>query len=174
AIGLSGCGDAHLGDYYGRRTHTAFDAQAQAKGGDSAGTLDADDAKITLARQRGRALPGTPGAAYGAAGAPYGGTSYRRSALPGRVVDGHDVGRRPRLVSDGADPAGRREMKRRARERGAMMVIMAGVLLLFAVLALGALTVLRIIVARQEVQRVADSACLAATTIVKHDGLPFD
>lgn len=65
-------------------------------------------------------------------------------------------------------------MKPRARERGAMMVIMAGVLLLFAVLALGALTVLRIIVARQEVQRVADAACLAATTIVKHDGLPFD
>jgi len=65
-------------------------------------------------------------------------------------------------------------MKPRARERGAMMVIMAGVLLLFAVLALGALTILRIIVARQEVQRVADAACLAATTIVKHDGLPFD
>ena len=65
-------------------------------------------------------------------------------------------------------------MKQRARERGAMMVIMAGVLLLFAVLALGALTILRIIVARQELQRVADAACLAATTIVKHDGLPFD
>jgi Flp pilus assembly protein TadG len=65
-------------------------------------------------------------------------------------------------------------MKRRARERGAMLVIMAGVLLLFAVLALGALTILRIIVARQEVQRVADAACLAATTIIKHDGLPLD
>jgi hypothetical protein len=73
----AGCGDAHLGDAYGRRTHNAFEAQAQAKGADAAGTLDADDAKITLARQRGRAVPGTPGAAYGAApGASYGGTSY--------------------------------------------------------------------------------------------------
>jgi len=89
AIGVSGCGDAHLGDYYGRRTHNAFDAQAQAKGGDSAGTLDAEDAKITLARQRGRALPGTPGAAYGAApGAPYTGTSYGGSPYPGASSTG--------------------------------------------------------------------------------------
>ena len=88
--GLGGCGDAHLGDYYGRRTHNAFDAQAQAKGGDSAGTLDADDAKITLARQRGRAVPGTPGAAYGAAGAGYGasGTSYGGSPYPGASSTG--------------------------------------------------------------------------------------
>jgi len=83
----AGCGDAHLGDAYGRRTHNAFEAQAQAKGADSAGTLDADDAKITLARQRGRAVPGTPGAAYGAApGAPYSGTSYGGS--PGSSSSG--------------------------------------------------------------------------------------
>jgi hypothetical protein len=60
---LAGCADPHLGDFYGRRTRAAFDAQAQASGGGSAGTLDADDAKITLARQRGRAIPGTAGAA---------------------------------------------------------------------------------------------------------------
>jgi len=76
----SGCGDAHLGDGYGRRTRNAFDAQAQAKGGESAGGLDADDAKTTLARQRGRALPGAPGAAAigglpGSGGMTYGGSS---------------------------------------------------------------------------------------------------
>jgi hypothetical protein len=80
ATGLTGCGDAHLGDAYGRRTKNAFDAQAQAKGGDSAGTLDADDAKITLARQRGRAVPGTPGAAV--PGLPSG-TTYGTSTYPG-------------------------------------------------------------------------------------------
>jgi hypothetical protein len=80
AVGLTGCSDAHLGDYYGRRTRTAFEAQAQAqaKPGDSAGSLDADDAKITLARQRGRALPGTPGAAMGG----YPGTTYGASPYP--------------------------------------------------------------------------------------------
>lgn len=89
ATGLSGCGDAHLGDYYGRRTHTAFEAQAQAKGADSAGTLDADDAKITLARQRGRAVPGTPGAGYGGTpGAPITGTSYGGSPYPGSSSTG--------------------------------------------------------------------------------------
>jgi hypothetical protein len=61
---LAGCADPHLGDFYGRRTRAALDAQAQAaSGGDSPGTLDADDAKVTLARQRGRAVPGTAGAA---------------------------------------------------------------------------------------------------------------
>lgn len=88
ATGLSGCGDAHLGDAYGRRTHSAFEAQAQAKGAESAGTLDADDAKITLARQRGRAVPGTPGA-YGAnPGAPTTGTSYGGSPYPGASSTG--------------------------------------------------------------------------------------
>lgn len=77
AAGLAGCGDAHLGDAYGRRTRSAFDTQAQAKGGDSAGTLDSDDAKVTLARQRGRALPGTPGANAAAQGTSgYGGMPY--------------------------------------------------------------------------------------------------
>jgi hypothetical protein len=66
AGGLAGCGDAHLGELYGRRTRGAFDAQAQAqapaKGADP-GALDADDAKLTLARQRGRGALGAPGAA---------------------------------------------------------------------------------------------------------------
>ncbi len=66
-------------------------------------------------------------------------------------------------------PAGGRD-----RERGAMILIMAGVLVLVAVLAMGALTIMRLVLARQEVQRTADAACLAATTIIKHDGLPFD
>jgi hypothetical protein len=38
----------------------------------------------------------------------------------------------------------------------------------------GALTIMRIALAKQETQRVADSACLAAATIVKTEGLPFD
>jgi hypothetical protein len=80
---LAGCADPHLGDLYGRRTRTALDAQAQTSGGDSAGRLDADDAKLTLARQRGRAAPGTAGAAqalpstgaYGYSGTILGGSS---------------------------------------------------------------------------------------------------
>jgi Flp pilus assembly protein TadG len=60
---------------------------------------------------------------------------------------------------------------RRERQRGAMMVIMAATLLLMGVLGIGVLTILRIVIARQEVQRMADAACLAATTIIKHDGL---
>jgi hypothetical protein len=58
----AGCADQHLGDLVGRRNRAVFDAQAAAKGAESAGVLDADDAKIALARHRGRALPGTPGA----------------------------------------------------------------------------------------------------------------
>jgi hypothetical protein len=60
--GAAGCADTHLGDFHGRRARGALDAQAQAqplaRGGDSAGTLDADDAKLTLARQRGRGIQG--------------------------------------------------------------------------------------------------------------------
>ena len=73
---LAGCADTHLGDFYGRRTRAALDAQAQASGGASAGTLDADDAKVTLARQRGRLPPGTGPSAAGITGSGngYGGT----------------------------------------------------------------------------------------------------
>ena len=55
-----------------------------------------------------------------------------------------------------------------------MLVIMASVLLLVAILGIGALTIMRVVVARQEVQAVADTACLTAAGIVKHEGLPFD
>jgi Flp pilus assembly protein TadG len=55
-----------------------------------------------------------------------------------------------------------------------MIVIMASVLLLFGVLAIGALTIMRVVMARQEVQGVADTACLTAVGIVKHEGLPLD
>lgn len=87
--GLAGCADAHLGDFYGRRTRTALDAQAQASGGDSAGTLDADDAKNTMARQRGRAAPGSAGAAQAVpfmGGAGYGGVGG--SAIVGGTMSG--------------------------------------------------------------------------------------
>lgn len=55
-----------------------------------------------------------------------------------------------------------------------MLVIMASVLLLIGILAIGALTIMRVVLARQEVQLIADTACLTAVGIVKHDGLPFD
>jgi hypothetical protein len=69
-------------------------------------------------------------------------------------------------------PVGRRGV--RARERGSMLPILAGAMLLLAMLGIGALTVLRVVLARQETQRVADSACLALATIVKNEGLPLD
>jgi len=62
----------------------------------------------------------------------------------------------------------------RARERGSMLPILAGAMVLLAMLGIGALTVMRVVLARQETQRVADAACLAAATIVKSEGLPLD
>jgi hypothetical protein len=62
---------------------------------------------------------------------------------------------------------------RRGRERGAMILIMAGAMLTLAVIGIVALTLMRIVLAKQETQRVADSACLAAATIIKTQGLPL-
>ncbi len=64
--------------------------------------------------------------------------------------------------------------RRRDHERGAILPIALGAMLVLVVLAFGGFTMLRVVVARQEVQRAADAAVLVATTIVKHDGLPFD
>ena len=85
---LAGCADSHLGDLYGRRTRSAFDAQAQVAVGDSAGTLDADDAKITLARQRGRVVPGTGGAAQAVPGMGGYGTGYGYSGAGNNNIIG--------------------------------------------------------------------------------------
>jgi hypothetical protein len=80
----AGCADTHLGDGFGRRAHSALEAQAQARGvGDSAGSLDSDDAKITLARQRGRAIPGAPGATPVGMAPVVGGFSYGGTSLSG-------------------------------------------------------------------------------------------
>jgi hypothetical protein len=62
---------------------------------------------------------------------------------------------------------------RRDRQRGSMMLILASAMTLLTVFAVGGITVYRVVLAKQEVQRVADTACLAATTAVKHIGLPF-
>jgi hypothetical protein len=61
ALALAGCADPHLGDVYGRRLRTAFDAQRDAK--TDGATLDADDAKLVSARHHSKPAPGTPGAA---------------------------------------------------------------------------------------------------------------
>ena len=65
-------------------------------------------------------------------------------------------------------------MQRRAAERGAILPIVLGAILLLVGLAYGGFTIMRVVLARQEAQRAADSAVLVATNIVKHDGLPFD
>jgi hypothetical protein len=72
-MGIAGmcaaCGDVHLGDGYGRRTRTALDAQAENTGADGPGTLDAEDAKVTMAKHHNPGQQtGTGGAGYTGAG----------------------------------------------------------------------------------------------------------
>jgi Flp pilus assembly protein TadG len=62
---------------------------------------------------------------------------------------------------------------RRDRQRGSMILILAGAMTMLTVFAIGSITVYRVVLAKQEVQQVADSACLTATTLVKNVGLPF-
>jgi Mg-chelatase subunit ChlD len=63
---------------------------------------------------------------------------------------------------------------RRSGERGAILPIILGGMLLLSTLFYGGLTMLRIVVARHEVQRAADAAVLVAANSVKHEGLRFD
>ncbi len=77
--GLAACGDAHMGEGYGRRTKTALDAQA-ARGGEGGLPLDGDDARMVMQQHRlgGAAVSGTgtmpSTSSYGSYGG-YGGIS---------------------------------------------------------------------------------------------------
>lgn len=59
------------------------------------------------------------------------------------------------------------------RQRGAMLVIVAAVLALLGAMVLGAFTMSRVYLAKQETQRAADAACLAAVSIIRGSGMPF-
>jgi hypothetical protein len=62
------CGDVHLGDGYGRRTRTALDAAAENTGADGPGTLDAEDSKLTMAKQHNPTMQSANGTAGGSGG----------------------------------------------------------------------------------------------------------
>jgi hypothetical protein len=62
-------------------------------------------------------------------------------------------------------------MARRDHERGGVLPLLLGMLLILAVAFFGATTIGRFVVARQEAQRAADAVCLAIGTIVRNEGL---
>lgn len=65
-------------------------------------------------------------------------------------------------------------MRRRDHERGSVMPIVLGGIMILAVLAYGGATVWRMVLARAEAQRAADAACLTAANAMKHEGMPFN
>jgi hypothetical protein len=62
----------------------------------------------------------------------------------------------------------------RDRERGSVLPLVLGGVMLLAVLAYGGATVWRMVLARGEAQRAADAACLTAANVMKHLGMPFN
>lgn len=60
------------------------------------------------------------------------------------------------------------------RQRGSVMPIVLGGILILAILAYGGATVWRMVLARAEAQRAADAACLTAANVMKHEGMPFN
>lgn len=65
-------------------------------------------------------------------------------------------------------------MRGRDRERGSVMPIVLGGIMVLAVLAYGGATVWRMVLAKAEAQRAADAACLTAANAMKHEGMPFN
>jgi hypothetical protein len=59
----------------------------------------------------------------------------------------------------------------RDRERGGVLPLLLGMLLVLAAAFFGATTIGRVVIAKGEAQRAADAACLAMSSIVKHEGL---
>jgi hypothetical protein len=60
------------------------------------------------------------------------------------------------------------------RERGSMTVMVAGVCVVVGVLGIGGAFIGRMVTTRNEAQNAADSAALAASTIIRQLGFPFD
>ncbi|HKA86203.1 MAG TPA: hypothetical protein VKE22_01010 [Haliangiales bacterium] len=71
---LGACADVHLGDDYGKKTRAVFQAQAEAPG-TGEGMIDAEDARLILARHRNKVQQ--PGAAG------YGGATFQTPVLVG-------------------------------------------------------------------------------------------